>query len=104
MIDTSSMNSFESELIREGTTQYPINSNQLHFESSFQQIPSISFPETKEATNADKARQILGESGKYITDDQLETFIAQIELLMNSWLDSYERQLFDGKTLREITK
>lgn len=98
------MSSFESELIRGGTTQYPIDTSQLRFESSFHQIPSISFPETKETTKADKARQILGENGKNITDEQLETFIAQLELLMNSWLDSYERQLFDGKTLREITK
>ncbi len=103
------MNSFEFELIQEDTTQFPISSKeQLHFESSFStnnlhslNIPSI---EHKEETKADKARQILGENAKNIPTEQLDTFVAQLEFLTNSWLDSYEKQLFDGKTLREITK
>lgn len=104
------MNSFESELIRDGTTQFPTRDKvQLHLESSFStsnlnQSLDLSFLEPKEQTKVDKARQILGESTKNILTEQLEIYITQLELLTNSWLDSYEKQLFDGKTLQEITK
>jgi len=105
-----SMNSFRFELKREDATRFPANNQeQLHTEASFStnnpnQIPNTSFFEIKEEIKADKARQILGLGGENITDDQLGAFVAQLELLINSWLDSYEKQLFDGKTLREITK
>lgn len=104
------MNSLESELIRMNTTQVPAsNQEQLHFETSFSKnnekpILDLSFLEPHEETKADKARHILGENANSIPTEQLETFIAQIEFLTNSWLDSYEKQLFDGKTLKELTK
>ncbi len=57
-----------------------------------------------EQTKTMKARQILGESGKEIPDEQLEMFVSQMDYLINCWLDTYERKIFDGKTLREISK
>lgn len=75
-------------------------STPLHLEQTLNQF----FPESVEQTQVQKARQILGESAKNITDEQIESFVTKIDYLMNSWLDSFERQLFDGKTLREIAK
>ncbi|MEO8581226.1 MAG: hypothetical protein ABI425_01455 [Patescibacteria group bacterium] len=61
-------------------------------------------PETAEQTKINKVRHILGERAKTIEDSQLETLIAQCEYLLDCWLDDYERNLFDGKTLKEIVK
>ena len=60
--------------------------------------------ESPELTKFNKARQLLGEKAKNISDEQLETFSAQFDYLINTWLDLYEKQLFDGKTLREISE
>ena len=73
-------------------------------EQNVEQLLSTFLPELPEQTKLSKARQILGEQGRNITDDQLETFIAQFEFLLNCWLDSYEKQLFTGKTLKELTR
>lgn len=89
---------FEEEYI-----QAPKTSNSNHF-VNFEQTLNTLLPETPEQTKLARARQILGENLEAISDEQLETFIAQIEYLMNSWMDSYEKELFDGKTLREIAK
>ncbi len=68
-----------------------------------QQLKGV-FSDHSLQTKADKARQILGGGAIDISDDQLEPFTAQIDYLVNCWLDTYERHIFKGKTLREITK
>ncbi len=57
-----------------------------------------------EETKMQKARGLLGKTGRKLTDDQLEVVVAQFEYLVGCWLDSYERELFDGKTLKDIIK
>ncbi len=51
-----------------------------------------------------KTRSLLGADGKDLTEDQLEISIAQLEYLTNCWLDLFEKQLFSGKTLKELIK
>lgn len=69
-----------------------------------QQLFNGLFLEPSEQTRASKARKILGEKANNITDKELETFTAKLDYLTNSWLDLYEKQLFEGKTLGELTK
>jgi hypothetical protein len=61
------------------------------------------FPTQQEETKVTKARNILGNTLGACSDEQLETHIAQFEFLVNSCLDLFERELFDGKTLKELT-
>ncbi len=49
-----------------------------------------------------EARQILGEVAKNMTDEQIRDQIACISYLTHSWLEEYERKVFDGKTLNEM--
>jgi len=69
----------------------------------FQAIDNC-FIESQEKTKISKARQLLDQTAKDIPDEQLETFAAQFKYVINCWLDSYEKQLFDGKTLQEISE
>ena len=62
------------------------------------------FLDTSDLSKVSKARQILGETANTLTDEELETFLAKLDYLTNNWLDSIEKLLFEGKTLREITK
>ncbi len=48
-----------------------------------------------------KAREILGEVAKNMTHDQLKDQIVSMKYLTETWMDEYERSIFDGKTLNE---
>jgi hypothetical protein len=49
-----------------------------------------------------EARDILGESAKDLTDDQVNDLVKEMQFLVDSWLEEFERQTFDGKTLNEL--
>ncbi len=50
----------------------------------------------------EKSRRILGEVASDIPDDDLQIFLTEIQYLINSWFDHYEKQVFNGQTLRQI--
>lgn len=49
-----------------------------------------------------KAKTILGNIAKKMTDDQLKDACVEMQYLIETWLDEYERSIFGGKTLREL--
>ncbi len=55
-----------------------------------------------EDTDIEEAREILGDTAKQLTDEQLKDICVEIQFLVESWLDEYERSVFNGKTLREL--
>jgi len=59
-------------------------------------------PTQTEETNALKTRKQLGETAKALSDEQIECIAAEFQFLANTWLDEYERDVFDGKTLKEV--
>ena len=61
-------------------------------------------PQASEQTTTQKTRQILGEVANELSDEQLETYTVQFEYLVGCWLDVFEKNLFDGKTLKELLK
>lgn len=62
------------------------------------------FPQTSVQTRTQKTRQILGEAANELSDEQLEAYTVQFEYLVGCWLDVFEKNLFDGKTLKELLK
>ena len=49
-----------------------------------------------------KSRRVLGEIASDLSDDDLQIFLTEIQYLINSWFDQYEKQIFKGQTLRQI--
>lgn len=66
------------------------------------QLATDYLPDTLEKSKIQKVRSLLGGAVSEMSDEQLETFIAQCEYLLNCWLDEYERKIFQGKTLKEL--
>lgn len=61
------------------------------------------FPEQKyEEKEIQKAREILGDVAKDYTNEQLKDVIAEVKYLCESWLDDFEREIFNGVTLQEL--
>ncbi len=62
------------------------------------------FLDKKEETKLQKAKRILGEDITEVTDDELRVYVAEFEFLLDSWLDKYEKGVFEGKTLKQLIK
>jgi len=70
------------------------------FETALQHI----FPAKQEETRIQKARLIMGDDVKDLSDEDLDVYLTNFQYLIDSWLDEYEKQIFDNKTLKEILK
>ena len=60
------------------------------------------FPESPEENKVQKARAVLVEIAKDIPDEELAIYITQFQYLLDSWLDIYEKQIFNGITLQQL--
>ena len=57
-------------------------------------------PQTE--TRLQKARRVMGYALDSTTDEDLETYLTEFQYLIDSWLDAYEKQVFDGLTLKQL--
>lgn len=61
------------------------------------------FPEQKyEEKRLQRAKDILGDIAHDLTPSELKNALTEIEFLANTWIDEFERFIFDGKTLNEL--
>ncbi|MEJ0073066.1 MAG: hypothetical protein WDN27_03225 [Candidatus Saccharibacteria bacterium] len=56
----------------------------------------------KEQTESERVRQIMGDALTEASDEEVETYLIELQHLIDSWLDVYERTAFDGQTLLEL--
>jgi len=62
------------------------------------------FLDSKEESRLQLARRILGDIALEITDEELLRCITEFQYLADSWLDDFEKQIFDDKTLNQVLK
>lgn len=62
------------------------------------------FPTKQEETWLKRVRRILGEPVANLDDLELEAYLTEFEYLLDAWMDQFEKQLFDNKTLKEVVK
>ena len=79
-------------------SQPPIPNPQTSLENA---ISSIFAPQEEENKIA-RTKKHLGEKAKLLTDEQIECITTEFQFLIDTWLDEYERDVFEGKTLQEI--
>lgn len=60
------------------------------------------FPTQTEETKVSKTRRILGDTARTLSDEQIETIVTQFQFLIDSWLDEFEKDVFNGLTLKEV--
>jgi hypothetical protein len=69
----------------------------------FDAIHSI-FPTQQEENRIQKARRVMGDDIKDLTDEDLDVYLTEFNFLLDSWLDDYERSVFDNKTLQQLLR
>lgn len=63
----------------------------------------VLFPEQQyEEKRIQKAKEVLGKLANEFSSEQLNDVVTEMQYLADSWLDDFERQLFEGATLREF--
>ena len=62
------------------------------------------FPTRQEETKIAKARRILEEVASDLSDEELEIYLIKFEFLLDTWLDTFEKQILDGKTLNQLLR
>lgn len=50
----------------------------------------------------EEARDILGESATSLTDEELYDLTNEMQYLVDTWIEEFERDVFDGKTLKDL--
>jgi len=61
------------------------------------------FPEQQyQEKSIQKAKEVLGTLADSITQEQLKDVVCEMQYLADSWLDDFERNVFEGMTLSEL--
>ncbi len=61
------------------------------------------FPEQQhQEKNIQTAKKVLGSLADSFTSEQLKDMTTEMLYLTDSWLDDFEREIFDGITLKEL--
>jgi|ADGO01.1.fsa_nt_gi hypothetical protein len=91
-------------------TLYQQTSSQLELSpalSSFENMQSLDaalsqiFKSRQEETRTEKARRAMAGAVDSLTDEELDIQLTEFQHLIDYWLDMFEQQLFDGKTLQQ---
>lgn len=62
------------------------------------------FTTPAQETVLQKTRRIMGNTVSDLSDDELEIYVTEFQHLVDYWLDTFERQLFDGMTLQQVLR
>ncbi len=46
----------------------------------------------------------MGESASSLTDEKVYDLVVEMQYLVDTWLEEYEKDVFDGKTLKELIR
>ena len=71
-------------------------------QTSLENVLSSILPSQTEENKTTRTRKHLGKIGHLVSDEQIECITAEFQFLINTWLDEYEREVFNGITLNEV--
>lgn len=91
------------ELIQPFFQSFDQSAAQLKKQFSITESLDIMFPEQKrQDRDLVKAKEALGELVNELSVAQIKEIVTDIDYLVTSWLDDFERTIFEGKTLKEL--
>lgn len=90
-----------TSLIKQTTSiqpQQPLSKPHDSIETVLQSL----FPQQTEENKITRTRRILGKTAKSLSNEQIECINSEFQFLAEAWLDEYEKDVFGGKTLKEV--
>ena len=81
--------------------EFPTNTSSTP-QGTYDKLNQFFSDQNQEQRDIVEARQILGDSAIDLTDGQVQGLVNEVQFLVDSWLDEYEKREFDGKSLDEV--
>ena len=83
--------------------QNPTASSNNHITSeSLTALLNSLFPEQEQDKELRQIKAILGNLANEFTTDEVHTLLCEIRYLVENWVDSFEKEILNGKTLKEV--
>lgn len=76
--------------------------NSFNPQQSIETAINSIFPLASEEGKTIKLRKELGETAKSLPDEQIEVIGTEFQFLIDSWMDDFEKDVFNGHTLKEV--
>lgn len=74
----------------------------LNPQANIESTLKVIFPEQAEERKISQTRKILGEVASSLSDEQVVNLISEFQFLIDTWLDEFEKDMFGGKTFKEL--
>lgn len=71
-------------------------------QGAYDQINQFFSKENQQQKTVQEARDILGESAASLTDEEVYDLANEMQYLVDTWLEEFEKNIFDGKTLKDL--
>ena len=59
---------------------------------------------SKEENRIQQVRLIMGDAISNFSEEELKSYITEFQSLLDAWLDTFEKQLFENKTIKQLLK
>lgn len=69
---------------------------------TYEQLNQLFTEQDQQEKTVQEARDILGESAKDLSDSEVYNMVNEVQFLVDTWIEEFERKTFDGKTLNEL--
>ena len=90
-------NSYPEEITSKALPKPALNPH-----ASIEQVLNAIVPKQTEKNRINRTRKHLGEIATTLSDEQIDCITTEFQFLIDTWLDEYEKEVFDGKTLKEV--
>ena len=74
----------------------------LEQQNKYEQLNELFKDRDKQEKTILEAREILGTEAESLSDEQVFDLVSEVQFLVDCWLEEYERQVFNGKSLDEL--
>jgi microcompartment protein CcmL/EutN len=91
-------NTSPAKQVTPNQTQRPLPNPHDSIETVLQSM----FPQQTEENKIIRTKRILGKTANSLSDEQIECINSEFKFLADAWLDEYEKEVFGGKTLKEV--
>lgn len=75
---------------------------QINQQGTYDQLNKLFIEKDHQQKTILETREILGESAKDLSDNQVYDLVNEIQYLVDSWLKEFEMNVFNGKTLDKL--
>lgn len=70
----------------------------------YEQLNNYLSERDQQQKTVQEAREILGDSASNLSDDKVYDLVVEMQYLVDTWLEEFEKNVFDGKTLKELIR